>query len=420
LLAQLLELASADTLPRPVRGLPDSLAVLRQRDFGLVFGAFAVSVLGDRMVNIALAFAVLELGGSATDVGIVLACRTLPLVSSLLIGGVVADRMSRRTVMVAADLSRFVTQGVLAALVITGEPALWVVAALSGLSGLATGFFNPASSGLLPLVVAPEHLQQANGLRATAASTGEIAGPALGGVLVAAVGPGWALGIDAATFLVSAAFLANLRLPARMAREASSFLDDLREGWGAFRSRTWVWSIVVTAGLATLMFGAFSVLGPVVADRDLGGAAVWGTIMAAFGVGALVGGVIAIRLQPRRPLVVHIAALAMFAAPPALLAASLPTPVLAVGTFLAGVGLMLGDVVWESTLQRNVPAETLSRVSAYDWFGSLAFYPLGLVIWGPIAAAIGTDPALWVAAGGLLAVVLAPLAIREVRTMPGG
>jgi MFS family permease len=158
----------------------------------------------------------------------------------------------------------------------------------------------------------------------------------------------------------------------------------------------------------------------VVAQQDLGGAAVWGSVMAAFGVGALVGGMVAIRVRPRRPLVIFPVALALYAAPPALLAAGVPTPVLAIGTFMAGVGLMLGDVVWESTLQRNIPAETLSRVSSYDWFGSLAFYPLGLVIWGPIAAQIGIESALWVAAAGLLAVALAPLAIREVRTMPGG
>jgi MFS family permease len=283
-----------------VRGLPESLTVLRQRDFRLVFGASAVSWLGDRMVNIALAFAVLELGGSASDVGIVLACRTLPLVGWLLIGGVVADRMSRRAVMVAADLSRCATQGVLAALLIAGEPPIWSLAVLSGLTGMATGFFNPASTGLLPAVVAPEHLQQANGLRATALSGGEIAGPVLGGVLVASSGAGWALAIDAATFAVSAAFLANLRLPARIAREASSFVADLRDGWDGFRSRKWVWSIVTTAGLCTLAWCAFSVLGPVVADRDLGGAAVWGTVMAALGVGALAGGVIAIRVKPRR------------------------------------------------------------------------------------------------------------------------
>jgi predicted MFS family arabinose efflux permease len=402
-----------------VRGLPESLTVLRQRDFRLVFGASAVSWLGDRMVNIALAFAVLELGGSASDIGVVLACRTLPLIGSLLIGGVVADRVSRRAVMVGADLSRCVTQGVLAALLITGSPPIWVVAAFSGLTGLATGFFSPASTGLLPAVVAPEHLQQANGVRATALSGGEIVGPALGGVLVAATSPGWALGIDAVTFAVSAAFLVNLRLPPRIAREASSFVDDLREGWDGFWSRRWVWSIVVTAGICTLAWCAFSVLGPVVAERDLGGAAVWGTVMAALGVGALAGGLIAIRVQPRRPLVWHVVALAMFAVAPALLAAGVPTPVLAVGTFFAGAGLMLGDAVWDSTLQRNIPAESLSRVSSYDWLGSLALQPVGLVIWGPIAAAVGITPALWVAAALLLAAALAPLTVREVRTMPG-
>jgi MFS family permease len=402
-----------------VRGLPESLTVLRQRDFRLVFGASAVSWLGDRMVNIALAFAVLELGGSASDIGVVLACRTLPLIGSLLIGGVVADRVSRRAVMVGADLSRCVTQGVLAALLITGSPPIWVVAAFSGLTGLATGFFSPASTGLLPAVVAPEHLQQANGVRATALSGGEIVGPALGGVLVAATSPGWALGIDAVTFAVSAAFLVNLRLPPRIAREASSFVDDLREGWDGFWSRRWVWSIVVTAGICTLAWCAFSVLGPVVAERDLGGAAVWGTVMAALGVGALAGGLNAIRVQPRRPLVWHVVALAMFAVAPALLAAGVPTPVLAVGTFFAGAGLMLGDAVWDSTLQRNIPAESLSRVSSYDWLGSLALQPVGLVIWGPIAAAVGITPALWVAAALLLAAALAPLTVREVRTMPG-
>src|SRR5919197_5803464 len=152
--------------------VPDSVAVLRQRDFRLLFGAYAVSVVGDRMVTIALAFAVLHLGGSASDIGIVLAARTVPLVGSLLIGGVVADRMPRRTVMVAADLSRLATQGVLAALLIAGEPGIWIVAVLSGLTGAATGFFEPASTGMMPAVVTPDRLQQANGLRATAIAGG--------------------------------------------------------------------------------------------------------------------------------------------------------------------------------------------------------------------------------------------------------
>jgi MFS family permease len=402
-----------------VAGLPQSLAVLRQRESRLVFGAFAVSVLGDRMVSIALAFAVLSLGGAPSSVGLVLAARTLPLLASLLIGGVVADRVSRRTVMVAADLVRLCTQGALGVLLIAGHPPIWSLAVLSGLTGIATGFFNPASTGLLPAVVAPEQLQQANGLRATAMSGGEILGPALAGVLVASAGPGWALAVDAATFGVSAAFLARLALPPRLPREASSFLHDLHAGWGAFSSRSWVWSIVLAASLANALWAAFSVLGPVVADRDLGGAAVWGTVMAAMGLGALTGALLAIRARPRRPLVLALCALALFALPPALLAAEAPTALLAAGTFLAGGAMMFGGSLYESTFQRRIPAEVLSRVSAYDWFGSLALQPFGLAIWGSVAAAIGIDHALWLASALLLAAMLSPLALREVRSMPG-
>jgi MFS family permease len=400
--------------------LPDSLAVLRLRDFRLVFGAFAVSVLGDRMVVIALAFAVLHLGGSASDIGIVLAARTVPLVGALLIGGVVADRTSRRAVMVSADLSRMVTQGVLAALLITGEPAIWTLAVLSGLTGAATGFFNPASTGLLPAVVPPEQLQQANGLRATAMSGGEILGPALGGVLVAAAGAGWALAVDAATFAGSAAFLANLRLPPRLPRtEKESFFADLRQGWTEFRSRTWVWVSVSAGGIATLMWGTWSVLGPVVAKRDLGGAAAWGAVLAAMGIGAMAGALVAIRIRPRRPLALGAVCLSAFALPPALLALGAPTPVLALGTFLAGAGMMLDGSVWESTLQRKIPSEALSRVSSLDWFGLMALGPLGLAIAGPLATLLGIDGALWLAAIAILVVSLGMLAVRDVRTMPG-
>jgi MFS family permease len=395
------------------------MAVLRLREFRLLFGAQAVSWFGDRMVAISLAFAVLHLGGSASDVGLVLAFRMVPLVATLLAGGVVADRMSRRAVMVVADLARVLTQGAIALLLITGHASVIALALLSGATGAATGFFNPASTGLLPAIVAPERLQEANGVRATALSGGEILGPAIAGALIAGVGAGWALAVDASTFAVSALLLARLRLPEREARaESTSFLTDLREGWGMFRSLTWVWTFVLAAAIGNLAWGALTSLGPVIAEQDLGGAAAWGTVLAAMGVGALFGSLLAVRVTPRRPLVLAAVAFGLFIVPMALLAAGASLLVLTCGSLLGGVAMMLGNSVWESTLMRHVPDEWLSRVSAYDWFGSLAFQPLGLAIWGPIAGVIGLSEALWLATAVLVvanAALLSTPAIRNLR-----
>lgn len=395
------------------------MGVLRLRDFRLLLGAQAVSVLGDRMVAIALAFAVIELGGSASEIGVVLAVRTLPMIGTLLIGGVVADRVSRRAVMVAADLARLLTQGAIGVLLVTGAAEVWMLAVLSGFTGAATGFFNPASTGLLPSIVPPGRLQEANGVRATALSGGEIAGPAVAGVLIAVLGPGWALTLDALTFAASALLLLRLRVPERETRAApSTFIADLREGWGMFRSLTWVWTFVLAASASNLVWGAWTTLGPVIAERDLGGAAAWGTVLGAMGIGALAGGLLAVRVRSRRPLVLASLIYALFAIPFAFLAIGAPVGLLAIGSLFAGIAMMLGNSVWEATLMRHVPREALSRVSAYDWFGSIAFQPLGLVIWGPIAALIGISASLWVAFACVLATtafLIASPAIRELR-----
>jgi len=394
------------------------MGVLRLREFRLLFSAQAVSNLGDRMVPIALAFAVLELGGSAAEVGIVMACRTFPLVATLLIGGVVADRVSRRTVMIVSDVVRVFSQGVTAAVLIAGVAQVWELAVLAGVTGAAGGFFYPAVVGVMPLIVPREQLGAANGVRATALSGGEIAGPVFGGLLIAGVGPGWALGLDAATFFVSALFLLGLRLPPSVAREPSTFLADLREGWGVFRSMTWVWAIVLAAALGNMIWAAWSVLGPVIAERSLGGAAAWGFVLGAMGVGALIGSVVAIRARPERPLVWATIAYGLVVFPLAFLAAGVPLALLAIGGLLGGLSSMLGNTIWEATLQSHVPEESLGRVSAYDWFGSMAFNPLGMAIWGPIAAGIGVSTALWVAVVVLACIsgtLLATPAIRQLR-----
>jgi MFS family permease len=402
-----------------VSRLPDNLRVLGRRDFRLLFLGQGVSVLGDRMVAVALAFAVLEVGGSASEVGLVLACKVLPLAGIVLIGGVVGDRTSRRSVMIAADLARVASQGATATLLIAGVAEVWTLALFAGLTGVATGFFSPASTGLLPEVVPPEELQPANALRATAVSTGEIVGPLLAGVLVAAAGAGWAMAVDAATFAVSALCLWRLRVPGRVAQARASFLADLRDGWSAFRSRRWVWTFVVYFAVVNMLWGAWSALGPVVADRELGGAAAWGAVLGSVGIGALFGSLLATRARPRRPLVLVALTEAVFALPLAFLAAGAPTALLACGAFLSGAGMMLGMSVWESTLQRLIPAESLSRVVSYDWFGSFLFYPIGLAAWGPVAGLIGISTSLWIAFGLFIASIAAQLAVPDTRRLRG-
>lgn len=371
------------------------------------------------MAIVALAFAVLEIGGSTSDVGLVLAAGAFPLVATVLAGGVVADRSSRRAVMVIADLVRVASQGAMAALLIAGVAEVWMLALMAAVTGAATGFFGPASTGLLPEVVLAEQLQPANGLRASAVSTGEILGPVFGGVLVAAAGAGWAIAIDAVTFAVSAVCLAMLRIPTRVAAEQGSFVADLREGWVAFRSRRWVWTFVLYFAMGNLLWGAWNALGPIVAEHDLGGAAAWGTILAAVGVGALAGSLLATRVKPRRPLLPAALADGLFALPLAFMAAATSVPLIACGAALSGAGIALAISIWESTLQRHIPAESLSRVSSYDWFGSLAFNPLGLAVWGPVAAAIGISVSLWLAFGLAVVLTLALISVPDIRHLSG-
>jgi MFS family permease len=391
---------------------------LKERPFRLLFIGQAVSLLGDGMVGVALAFAVLEETGSASDLGVVLAARTVPLVAFLLVGGVWADRLPRRALMVTTDLLRFAAHGAMAALLIAGSPGVWTLAALAAIAGAASAFFNPAISGIMPAVVSTERLQQANALRGLTEGVGRIAGPALAGVLVVGVGPGWALAVDAATFAVSAAFLAAMPMPAHVPVESHSFARDLRDGWDDFRSRTWLWTTVASTTFGNMLFAAYFVLGPLVADRELGGAGAWALIASAFGIGLLVGGIVLLQLDPRRPALVATLAVALYTLPLAFLAIPAPAAVIALAALVAGAGLAVANNLWETTQQRHVPPELLSRVSSYDWFGSLAAVPIGMLLWGPIADVIGVSEALWIAFVLQLSSILILLAVREIRELP--
>jgi hypothetical protein len=248
------------------------------------------------------------------------------------------------------------------------------------------------------------------------ASTG-IIGTALGGGVVTIVGPGWALAVDAASYAFSAYFLAQLRLPPHVKLAPQSFLADLHEGWREFSSRTWVWVIVLSASIGNMMSSLFSVLGAVISKNALGGPLAWTVILSALGLGSLAGGFVSLRIRVRRPLFFGTSLLGFLAIPMALLALHAPAVVIAAGALLAGAANMIFNSLWETALQRHVPPASLSRVSAYDWFGSMAFAPIGLIVAGPVSAAIGTSATLWIGAGGTLAMAALAVATPSVRRL---
>jgi len=393
------------------------LGALRERGFRLFFVGQTTSLLGDGMVGVALSFAVLDLTGSVSDLGYVLAARALPFVGFLLVGGVFADRISRRTVMLSADLVRLGSQGLTAGLLITGHAQIWELAALQAVGGLASAFFYPAVTGLTPVLVAPEQLQQANVLRGISQGAGGIAGPAIAGVLVATAGAGWALAVDAVTFGLSATALAMLRVPPYARLEVQSFLRDLRDGWSAFRSLTWLWTGVCCAGLVVMLNAPFSVLGPAIAKSSLGGAGAWAGIVAGQSAGSFLGGLLALRLRPRYPFRAAFVGFLPFGSPMVLLAVHAPAATIAVLAFVAGAGLTTGNALWETTVQEQVPPDMLARVASYDWFGSLAGQPVGMALVGPVSAAIGARPTLVGASLLILAANLTVLSLRSVRAV---
>jgi predicted MFS family arabinose efflux permease len=395
------------------------LGPLAGREFRLLFTGQLVSLLGTAVAPIALAFAVLDLTGSKTDLGIVLAANWVPQLFLVLFGGVFADRLPRHLVMVGSNAISAAAQAAIAALLLTGTARLWHLIALQVVRGAAFSFFFPASQGLVPETVPPTMLQQANVLLGMSRNATNILGAALGGVLVAAASPGWALAFDAVTYLASAIVLAAMRLPVRVRTvEAPNVFRELAEGWTEFVSRRWLWAIVAAAGVGNIAWmGGSAVYGPLVAKESLGGAAAWGAIVAAEGGGLLLGGLLLLRWRPERPLFVGTAALTTGAIPLLCLASLRSTAVIAAAFLVAGVALELFNTSWATTLQEHVPLEKLSRVSSYDALGSFVFIPLGLSIAGPVADAIGLTHALWLAAAVDAVAILCALGVRDVRQL---
>lgn len=388
-----------------------------QRAFRLLFAAQSISALGDRLVPVALAFAVLDLTGSVTALGAVLAAQTIPLVAFVLFGGVWADRLSRRRVMLASDLVRAGSQAASAALLLTGSAHLAELVALQAVYGTAAAFFGPAVLALVPETVEIVQLQQANSLIALANNVAAVIGPAVAGVIVAASHPGWGLAFDAVTFLGSAGCVSAMPPVAATVRERAPMVKELRAGWSAFRARRWLW---ITVACFTLYVGfgwaPWQVLGPQIARQSLGGPGAWAAIVVALGIGSVLGGLVALRIRPRYPLRLSMAVfVTVTPAMMALVAAHAPLPlILALALIDGGAGTMF-NTFWFTSMQSEIPAREQARVFSWDYLGSTAMLPVGQLLAGPVAAKLGLSATLYCAAGVTFVLFAAALATPAVR-----
>jgi len=390
--------------------------VLREPNYRRLFLGRTTSLIGDGMAPIAIAFAVLDLTGSATDLGIVLAAHSVVLIALVLVGGVVGDRVSPRLAMLGADATRTISMGLIAVLLLAGVAEIWQLALLYAVDGAATAFFNPASNAIVPQIVPGQRLQEANALLNISRHAGKVAGPALAGVLLALGSPGSALAVDAATFAVSAACLLGVQAPRlRAAGATEAFLTELRHGWREFSSRSWMVAVIASAAVSNaIFFSLWQVLGPTVANDSLGGSSAWALIAALWGLGGLLGGVVAISVRPRRPLLVGEGFIVLIGVPMMLLAIPAETGLIAAGALVSGTAIGFGEVLYETVSAQHIPPESLSRVLAYDWFGSLALEPLGLALVGPLAAGLGASTTLWV---GAIVVTLCQAAVLFVPSL---
>lgn len=401
------------------------LSVLRRaREFRLLWLGQSVSLIGDALVLVAVGIYVTRLTGDPSDVGVVLGAYSLPMVLFVLLGGVLADRLPRQRVMVVSDLVRCALHATLALLIVTGAIQIWHMVVIGALFGTAEAFFRPAYTGLVPQTVDEEDIQSAQGLSGVSQQVAEIVGPALATALVLGIGGAAAFAVDAATFAVSAFLLMRLNPRERGERGVqSTILVELREGWVAVRDRAWVWATVLAFSVSLLVaVTPFFVLGAALARDVYGTDAVYGLSNAAWGVGTVTGAVVGSRWKPLRPM--RAAVLCAAPWPLCMVVYALGSPVVLVYLSMigAGVGIGLFAVWWETALAQRIPPHLLSRVSAWDWMGSLALMPLGYLLAGPVAARVGGTEVL--VAGGLIGaaamcLALLPRSTRELARWEG-
>ncbi len=400
----------------------DILRVLRHRDFRLLWMAQGASVIGDGIVVVALALFIVGETGSATDVGLVLAAYGLPLVVFLLVGGVLADRLPRHRVMVATDLVRFSLHALLAMLIVTGVVRIWHIAVIGVFFGAAEAFFRPAASGLLPQTVPEAEIQEASAVMATTNSVAEFAGPALATALVLGFSPAAAFGLDALTFLFSAALLIRVHPRRRDVPPAAAvtpnMLSELRAGYAEVRSRAWIWgTLAAFCGALFFVLAPWFVLGPVVAREQYDSLAVFGILSTVFGAGMIIGAAVGIRWRPRYPMRLGMTCVLAFPLGIGLYAAGLPLVLVVPAIAISGACVAIFEVWWLTALAERVPPDKLSRVTSYDWMVSFGLVPIGYIVAGPIGGALGASNVLLGGAAIAFVALALGLVPRETRML---
>lgn len=395
-----------------------SFAPLHNRSFAWYFASRTTNTLGTRMADIALVFAVLDIEDSASAVGQVLAAHSIPLILLLLWGGVISDRFPRAVVLQVSNLASALTQGAIAVLVLTGVAELWMVICLAAVHGAVSAVSMPAMAGMVPQLVERDQLQPANALLSLTRNGLTVLGPTVGALLVVTLGSGWALAIDAMTWLLAALFLAPVRIPPRESTTSDSTIAELREGWTFFRRTPWLWIVVLAFGFLNMIHvGALSTLGPVVAEDTIGRQG-WGFVLSAQAAGLLVMTVVLLRVRLERPLVWGMACCSAMGLPILMLGLDPALVALVVASFIGGLGIEVFGMGWNLAMQENIDDHLLSRAYSYDMLGSFIAMPIGQLTWGPLGEVFGNDRVLVASGVAYVAICALVLCSRSVRDLP--
>jgi len=371
---------------------------------------------GSAMAPVALAFGVLEVTDSAAWLSAVLTASMVPMIATLIIGGGIADRYSRDTVLRLSSLGAGISQAGVAIVLLTHQDPAFLLP-LAALNGIFQALTTPTMRGIVPQLASGRGIQVANSLLASTRNLARMIGPVAAGLLTISVGGGWAIAADGASFLLAAVCFGRISLPDRPQRTAGDpgMLSELREGWSYFSSESWIWSVTLAfAVLNAAYMGIWQILGPVIAVDTIGPDG-WGFVLSARAAGALLATMVMVKLTVRRPMVWALSLMTLGGVPLILLGTGANVFWLAAAAFGAGVAAEFFTVVWSTVCHVHIPERLLSRVGAWDEFGSFASIPLGQLGAPLLAAAFGTATVA-VTGGAVLAVaMLLPLLLPSLR-----